>query len=322
MLSSTFSEILPRPTRICYLGSPESFFTRCFLPKLRELHIDQLKCILILQSEPTCSPSRADIILRLMLRLRKVKNRILLWSSGIYWSYYCQVNNIDIHLTNQLENPISKSMLSESDLVITAGLRQKIPATIFSLPKYGMVNFHYSILPKYRGSLPVFWQKLASDLAYGYTFHRITDQLDSGEIILQKQVEISPTLKDSEICDQLTSHASQQFPWVLNQLHAGHKQPKSIRPPYRFQEYCNYIRISFSQPPMIWNTKSKQTNSFILEDRWWVHMELKEICPSSQHSLTLNGASLVLQREHYRWVIRKINYLPAILFYFQLRKFV
>jgi methionyl-tRNA formyltransferase len=213
-------------------------------------------------------------------------------------------------------------MLSRSDLVITAGLRLKIPATLFSLPKYGMVNFHYSLLPKYRGSLPVFWQKLASDNVYGYSFHRITDQLDAGDIILQKQVDLSSSLGDSEICDQLTRHASQQFHWVLNQVHIGMKQPEVNLPARRFQEYCEYIRISFSQPSNTWHEKSKHSKTLILEDRWWMQMEPTEMSPSSTRSLTPVGTQLLLQLDHYRWVIRKINYLPAVLFYLQFRKFV
>lgn len=86
-----------------------------------------------------------------------------------------------------------KSWLTEAkpDLVLVFGCCYKIPAELFSIPKFGFHNVHFSLLPAYRGKSPVFWQIKNGETAGGITIHQMTESFDSGAMLMQHQVVIS-----------------------------------------------------------------------------------------------------------------------------------
>ena len=61
---------------------------------------------------------------------------------------------------------------------------------VFSIPKYGSLNIHPSLLPKYRGPNPWFWVYYNMERESGVTIHRIDEKEDCGDIILQQKIEI------------------------------------------------------------------------------------------------------------------------------------
>jgi len=87
-----------------------------------------------------------------------------------------------------------KSWLIESqpDVVLVFGCSYKIPRELFDIPKFGFYNVHFSLLPAYRGKSPVFWQiKNCEDMG-GITIHQITDDYDSGAMLVQQEIPIGP----------------------------------------------------------------------------------------------------------------------------------
>ena len=63
---------------------------------------------------------------------------------------------------------------------------------IFTIPKFGCINYHAGIVPKYRGCEPIFWQLYYKD-DVGYTVHKIDKEVDTGEIILKKVIPYKKT---------------------------------------------------------------------------------------------------------------------------------
>ena len=78
------------------------------------------------------------------------------------------------------------------DLIVIADFGQIVPQEIIDLPKIACINVHPSLLPKYRGAAPINWPIINGDKTTGTTIMYITEQLDAGDIILQKEVEINP----------------------------------------------------------------------------------------------------------------------------------
>ena len=78
----------------------------------------------------------------------------------------------------------------QPDAVFVFGCQYKIPAELFSIPKMGFFNIHFSLLPAYRGRNPVFWQLKNGETSGGITIHQMTEDYDSGAILVQKQVSI------------------------------------------------------------------------------------------------------------------------------------
>ncbi len=67
-----------------------------------------------------------------------------------------------------------------------------IPPQILSIPSVAFINFHPSLLPRWRGADPIRWAILAGDEKTGVTIHHTTERLDSGDIILQKEFPLYP----------------------------------------------------------------------------------------------------------------------------------
>ena len=69
----------------------------------------------------------------------------------------------------------------------------KIPASILSIPSMGFINFHFALLPNYRGASPVFWQIKNREPFGGITVHQMDAGWDTGDLILTHQVAIAAT---------------------------------------------------------------------------------------------------------------------------------
>lgn len=84
------------------------------------------------------------------------------------------------------------------DLQIIVAFRM-LPKLVWAMPKYGTFNLHASLLPEYRGAAPINWAIINGETKTGVTTFFIDDKIDTGEIILQKEIEI----KEDEIVGEL-----------------------------------------------------------------------------------------------------------------------
>ena len=71
------------------------------------------------------------------------------------------------------------------DVILVSCFARRLPETILSIPSIGCFNLHPSLLPAYRGPVPLFWQFRAGVEAFGVTLHRMSSQLDAGNIVAQ-----------------------------------------------------------------------------------------------------------------------------------------
>jgi methionyl-tRNA formyltransferase len=87
-----------------------------------------------------------------------------------------------------------KTLLEETqpDMVLVFGFSYKIPAELFDIPKLGFYNVHFSLLPAYRGKNPVFWQLKNGDSVSGISVHKVTEDFDTGPLLMQKDTLINP----------------------------------------------------------------------------------------------------------------------------------
>jgi methionyl-tRNA formyltransferase len=76
------------------------------------------------------------------------------------------------------------------DLIVVASFMQLIPKEVLNIPKKGTINLHESLLPKHRGPHPVNWAIILGEEKTGCTVHFMTEKIDAGDIILQKEIYI------------------------------------------------------------------------------------------------------------------------------------
>lgn len=77
----------------------------------------------------------------------------------------------------------------EADLFIVVAFRM-LPKVVWAMPKFGTFNLHASLLPKYRGAAPINWAIINGDKRSGVTTFLLDEQIDTGNILLQEEVEI------------------------------------------------------------------------------------------------------------------------------------
>ena len=98
---------------------------------------------------------------------------------------YAEKNNIQILQPDNLNDKefINKIKEINPDIIIVVAFR-KLPAEIFSIPKYGTINLHASLLPNYRGAAPINWCLINNEAKTGVTTFFINEKIDQGDICL------------------------------------------------------------------------------------------------------------------------------------------
>ena len=81
-----------------------------------------------------------------------------------------------------------------------------LPKEILDIPKYGCINVHASLLPKYRGASPINSCILEGDSITGITTMYMNEKLDEGDIILQDELIIEPDYDSQTLTDKLCGH--------------------------------------------------------------------------------------------------------------------
>jgi len=107
----------------------------------------------------------------------------------------CDQSNILLHLfsNKDLEESMKKWLDQyQPDVVLVKTFPYKIPKSVLSVPKYGFINFHYAPLPAFRGSNPLFWMIRSGIKDGGVTIHKMDESFDTGEILLQHPVVMTP----------------------------------------------------------------------------------------------------------------------------------
>jgi methionyl-tRNA formyltransferase len=107
------------------------------------------------------------------------------------------------------------------DVIVVVGYGQIIPQTIIDLPRYGIVNVHSSLLPKYRGAAPMNWAIANGETATGVTTMRVEKRLDAGDILLRRETPIGPAETAPELSGRLAPLGAELLIETLDGLAAA-----------------------------------------------------------------------------------------------------
>jgi methionyl-tRNA formyltransferase len=112
------------------------------------------------------------------------------------------------------------------DAIIVVGYGRIIPQWMLDLPRLGNINLHASLLPKYRGAAPIQWALANGETVTGVTTMRIDTGLDTGDILLQKQIAVAPDDTAESIAPRLASIGADLMIGTLRGLKAGSVLPR------------------------------------------------------------------------------------------------
>lgn len=107
------------------------------------------------------------------------------------------------------------------DVLVIAFFNQLLKADVLSIPRFGAVNLHPSMLPRYRGPAPLFWTFHDAAAQAGLTLHRVAPGEDDGDILLQDPVAVEFGTAGEDLIDTLAERAARMVVQGLDGLERG-----------------------------------------------------------------------------------------------------
>lgn len=104
---------------------------------------------------------------------------------------------LDSSINNKHNVQVLKDL--NPDIIIIIAGNQIIKKQVLDIPKYGVVNAHSSLLPKYKGLMPTFWVLKNRDKETGVTLYKLTEGIDDGPIISHRRIKIDKNTSQSEL---------------------------------------------------------------------------------------------------------------------------
>jgi methionyl-tRNA formyltransferase len=111
------------------------------------------------------------------------------------------------------------------DCIVVVGYGRIIPRWMLELPRHGNINLHASLLPKYRGAAPIQWAIASGETMTGNTTMRIDEGLDTGDILLQREMAIAPEDTSVTLAPRLAAMGAELLAETLAALDEGRVQP-------------------------------------------------------------------------------------------------
>lgn len=123
--------------------------------------------------------------------------------------------------------PIQTLRDLQPDLIVVTAYGQILSQEILDIPPMGCINMHTSLLPAYRGAAPIQWAIVRGESMTGVTAMRMDAGMDTGDILLQKEVPIDPSETEESLYDKLSEAGSELIRETLERLLAGEELPRT-----------------------------------------------------------------------------------------------
>ncbi len=137
---------------------------------------------------------------------------------------YALEKNIKVYQPEKVRNNIEFIQEIKNlnpDIVCVVAYGKILPKEILEIPKYGCINVHASLLPKYRGAAPIQWAVLNGDKTTGITTMYMDVGMDTGDMILKQEVEIGENETTGELWDRLSKVGGSLLVKTLKKIEDG-----------------------------------------------------------------------------------------------------
>ena len=136
------------------------------------------------------------------------------------WAREKSVELLESENVNSPET-MQKIARAEADLLVVIAFGQKLGSELISLPPFGSINVHTSLLPKYRGAAPVNWAVINGEEKTGISIITLAEKMDAGDILAQSATPIGPRESAGQLHDRLAELAVPLLMKTIDQIAAG-----------------------------------------------------------------------------------------------------
>lgn len=171
-------------------------------------------------------------------------------------------HNIPVYQPIKIKNDNESIEMLKSlkpDFIIVVAFGQILPKEILDIPKYGCINLHASLLPKYRGAAPINWAVINGESTSGNTTMLMDIGLDTGDMLLKSEAEITEDMTAGELHDILMLDGAKLLVETIEKLYSGQLTP--IKQENDKSCYASMLNKELSK--INWSLSSKQIKNLI-----------------------------------------------------------
>ena len=196
---------------------------------------------------------------------------------------YAITRNLDVYQPVKMRDGEAMGIVDrlQPELIVVAAYGKILPEEILHAPKYGAINVHSSILPKYRGAAPINWAILNGECRTGVTIMDMVKELDAGDMIRCVETEIDPNEDALTLTTRLAQIGAEALLQVVDDLKSG----KAVRMPQDHEKFTYAPMLDKTLSPMDF-TKPAQV----------LHDQVRGLIPWPCATMELNGDTVKVYR--------------------------
>ena len=178
-----------------------------------------------------------------------------------------QTAGIEVYQPESLKNEAILPLLREinPELIVVAAYGKILPEYIINYPKYGCINVHASLLPKYRGAAPIQWSVINGDLYTGVTIMQMDKGLDTGDMISTVTTEIGEYETAGELFDRLAVMGGELLVKTIADIENGKISPT----PQNHDEHTYAPMLNKELGKIDWNKSTREISKLICGMNPW-----------------------------------------------------
>ena len=168
-------------------------------------------------------------------------------------------NNLPILQPQKIKSPEAVAELKKfpADLIVVVAFGQILSQEILDLPKFGCINVHASLLPKYRGAAPIEWSLINGETLTGVTTMQMNAGLDTGDMLLKSEVPITEEMILPELREKLMAAGANLILETVNNL-------ETIQPVKQDDSLSNYAPMLKKDTGKIdWNKSAREIHNLV-----------------------------------------------------------
>jgi len=153
----------------------------------------------------------------------------------------------------------------KADIFVVAAFGQILSKEILDMPKYGCVNIHASLLPKYRGAAPIQWAVIDGEEETGVTIQQMNEGVDTGDILMQEVVKLDAKETGASLFDKLAVCGAELIVKTLTEIEKGSLTP--VKQDDSKSTHAKMLskdmgKLDFSQEAIVLERKIRGLNSW------------------------------------------------------------
>ena len=196
----------------------------------------------------------------------------------------------------------------QPDMIVVAAFGQIIPQSILDIPRFGCLNVHASLLPAWRGAAPIQWSILAGDQVTGVTIMHMDAGLDTGDMILKKEVAIREDETGDSLFDVLMEEGARALLEAMEQVFSG----SAVYTPQSKESPTPYAKMLSRQSGLIdWTMDAEQIARMVRAYYSWpgtytfLHSRMLKILKAAALPETENDAGMITEETASQTAARK-----------------